>query len=150
MQTRTAPQLDVSRGYPRAVVLAVITAALGFFVDAYDLLLYSIVRNASLAGAGGGRGTNRGRLVHLLNAQLMGMLIGGIVWGVLGDTAAGGRLFGSIIFYSAATSPTASSRMCRSTPCAGSSPGIGLAGELGAGVTLVSELMRSSTAATAR
>lgn len=128
---------------PRAVIaMAVITAALGFFVDAYDLLLYSIVRNQSLMALGlsGERLLSAG--IDLLNAQLLGMLAGGIVWGVLGDIY--GRrsvLFGSIILYSLAT---------LANGFAGSIPvyagcrfvaGLGLAGELGAGITLVSELM---------
>jgi MFS transporter, putative metabolite:H+ symporter len=128
-----------SRG---VIALAVIAAALGFFVDAYDLLLYGIVRNQSLTALGlsGDQILRVG--IDLLNAQLVGMLIGGVVWGVLGDIY--GRrsvLFGSIILYSTATCVNA---------LAGSVPvyaacrfvaGLGLAGELGAGVTLVSELM---------
>jgi MFS transporter, putative metabolite:H+ symporter len=142
MQTRTAPELDVPRGYPRAVVLAVITAALGFFVDAYDLLLYSIVRNASLAGIGVPEERILAVGILLLNAQLIGMLVGGVLWGVLGDIR--GRrsvLFGSIILYSAATFANGFATnvpvyaVCRFVA------GLGLAGELGAGVTLVSELM---------
>src|SRR5512146_305558 len=86
------------------VALAVLAAALGFFVDAYDLLLYSIVRNQSLQALGlsGDQVLSVG--IDLLNAQLVGMLVGGVVWGVLGDIY--GRrsvLFGSIILYSAAT-----------------------------------------------
>jgi putative MFS transporter len=124
------------------VALAVIAAALGFFVDAYDLLLYGIVRNASLQSLGlsGDQLFNAG--VNLLNAQLVGMLVGGVVWGVLGDIY--GRrsvLFGSIILYSTATCFNALVAniplyaLCRFVA------GLGLAGELGAGVTLVSELM---------
>lgn len=125
-----------------AIALAVIAAALGFFVDAYDLLLYSIVRNQSLVsiGVSGDELLNVG--IDLLNAQLFGMLAGGILWGVLGDKF--GRrsvLFGSIILYSIATffngfvhgAPTYA--VCRFIA------GLGLSGELGAGVTLVSELM---------
>lgn len=124
------------------VALAVLAAALGFFVDAYDLLLYSIVRNQSLQALGlsGDQVLSVG--IDLLNAQLVGMLVGGVVWGVLGDIY--GRrsvLFGSIILYSAATSVNALAGsvllygVCRFVA------GLGLAGELGAGVTLVSELM---------
>jgi MFS family permease len=124
------------------VAMAVIAAALGFFVDAYDLLLYGIVRNASLQSLGlsGDQLLNVG--IDLLNAQLVGMLVGGIVWGVLGDIH--GRrsvLFGSIILYSTATCFNALVgnvplyAVCRFVA------GLGLAGELGAGVTLVSELM---------
>ena len=124
------------------VALAVTAAALGFFVDAYDLLLFSIVRNSSLAGIGltGEQILTVG--IDLLNAQLVGMLVGGVLWGILGDLY--GRrsvLFGSIVLYSAATlangliSGLGAYAACRFVA------GVGLAGELGAGVTLVAELM---------
>jgi MFS family permease len=125
-----------------AVALAVVAAALGFFVDAYDLLLFSIVRNSSLADLGlvGDQLLDVG--IDLLNAQLVGMLVGGVLWGVLGDIY--GRrsiLFGSILMYSAATLANAvvvglgAYGVCRFVA------GVGLAGELGAGVTLVAEVM---------
>jgi MFS family permease len=132
-------QPTVPRG---AVALAVIAAALGFFVDAYDLLLYSIVRNQSLTGIGLSGDQLLSTGIDLLNAQLAGMLVGGVAWGVLGDRR--GRrsvLFGSIILYSLATlanglvNTVAGYAVCRFAA------GFGLAGELGAGVTLVSELM---------
>ncbi len=124
------------------VALAVIAAALGFFVDAYDLLLYGIVRNASLQSLGlsGEQLLNVG--VDLLNWQLVGVLLGGIVWGVLGDLY--GRrsvLFGSIILYSAATSFNGVVTNIPLYAACRFIAGFGLAGELGAGVTLVSELM---------
>ncbi len=126
----------------RIIALAVLAAALGFFVDAYDLLLYSIVRNQSLLGIGLSGDQILSVGIDLLNAQLIGMLAGGVVWGVLGDIY--GRrsvLFGSIILYSIATLANGFAgnvpvyAICRFTA------GFGLAGELGAGVTLVSELM---------
>ena len=125
-----------------AIVLAVLTAALGFFVDAYDLLLYSIVRNKSLEamGLGGPKLLETG--IDLLNAQLVGMLLGGIFWGILGDFR--GRksvLFGSIILYSAATLANGFADTVSFYALCRFISGIGLAGELGAGVTLVSELM---------
>jgi putative MFS transporter len=124
------------------VTLAILAAALGFFVDAYDLLLYSIVRNQSLMSIGltGDQILSVG--IDLLNAQLVGMLAGGVVWGVLGDRY--GRrsvLFGSIVLYSIATCVNA---FVGSVPVYAACrfvAGLGLAGELGAGVTLVSELM---------
>jgi len=124
------------------IALAVITAALGFFVDAYDLLLYSIVRNQSLTdlGLAGERLLNVG--IDLLNAQLFGMLVGGIVWGVLGDIY--GRrsvLFGSIILYSLATFANGFAGSVPVYAACRFVAGLGLAGELGAGITLVSELM---------
>jgi MFS transporter, putative metabolite:H+ symporter len=141
-QHSSLPTFQPSSPGRGVVALAVIAAALGFFVDAYDLLLYNIVRNTSLQdlGLSGDQLLNVG--VDLLNAQLLGVLIGGIVWGVLGDIY--GRrsvLFGSIILYSIATCLNAFVgsvplyAICRFVA------GLGLAGELGAGVTLVSELM---------
>jgi MFS transporter, putative metabolite:H+ symporter len=132
-------ELKSSQG---VVILAVIAAALGFFVDAYDLLLYSIVRNQSLQSLGLSGDQLLGVGINLLNAQLVGMLIGGVVWGILGDIY--GRrsvLFGSIILYSIATFVNG---FAGSIPVYGACrfvAGLGLAGELGAGVTLVSELM---------
>lgn len=125
-----------------AIALAVIAAALGFFVDAYDLLLYSIVRNQSLSALGITGDALLSTGIDLLNAQLMGMLVGGVAWGIIGDIYGRRRvLFGSIIMYSAATlanglvNGVAAYGACRFLA------GLGLAGELGAGVTLVSELM---------
>lgn len=126
----------------RAVALAVLAAALGYFVDAYDLILYNIVRVPSLRGIGVAPERWLAVGVDLLNAQLIGMLVGGVLWGMVGDRR--GRrsvLFGSIFMYSAATlanafvDTVAGYTVCRVVA------GIGLAGELGAGVTLVAELM---------
>jgi MFS transporter, putative metabolite:H+ symporter len=124
------------------IILAIIAAALGFFVDAYDLLLYNIVRNESLLGLGLSGGQILSVGIDLLNAQLFGMLIGGIVWGILGDIH--GRrsvLFGSIIFYSFATLLNGFAQNVPVYAACRFVAGFGLAGELGAGVTLVSELM---------
>jgi len=123
-------------------VLAVIAAALGYFVDAYDLVLYNIVRVQSLEALGVQGEALLTTGVDLLNLQLVGMLIGGIVWGVWGDRF--GRrsvLFGSILSYSLATMANGwvhgifGYAVCRFVA------GLGRAGELGAGVTLVSELL---------
>jgi MFS family permease len=124
------------------IVLAIIAAALGFFVDAYDLLLYNIVRNESLLGIGLSGEQLLSVGIDLLNAQLFGMLIGGIVWGILGDRY--GRrsvLFGSIIFYSFATLINGFAQNVPVYAACRFIAGFGLAGELGAGITLVSELM---------
>lgn len=123
--------------------MAVIIAALGYFVDIYDLLLFAIVRQPSLKGLGI---TDDQQLrdvgAYLFNWQMTGMLLGGIIWGILGDKR--GRLsvlFGSIFIYSAANifngmvHTTDMYALCRFFA------GIGLAGELGAGITLVSEVM---------
>ncbi|MGC8741214.1 MAG: MFS transporter [Candidatus Sumerlaeaceae bacterium] len=133
-----SPSQDLSK----STVLAIITAALGFFVDAYDLLLYNIVRRASLADFGFSDDQIRTVGVHLLNSQLLGLLFGGILWGVLGDRR--GRksvLFGSITLYSIATLANAFVHSVPSYALWRFLAGVGLAGELGAGVTLVSELM---------
>src|ERR1700735_1536926 len=81
--------------------LSVVVAALGYFVDIYDLLLFGIVRMPSLRALGVAEDQMMGVGVHLLNMQMAGMLIGGVVWGVIGDKR--GRksvLFGSILLYS--------------------------------------------------
>lgn len=70
----------------------VIVAALGYFVDIYDLLLFGIVRKPSLIGLGipdGEQVTNLGE--YLLQVQMGGLLVGGIIWGILGDKRAGFR-----------------------------------------------------------
>lgn len=123
--------------------LPVIVAALGYFVDIYDLLLFGIVRIPSLNDLGLDPNTTG---VHILNWQMFGLLLGGILWGILGDKK--GRLsvlFGSIITYSLANIA------CGFLPYFPSNniaviymalrfiAGIGLAGELGAGITLVTE-----------
>jgi MFS family permease len=125
-----------------AIALAVLAAALGFFVDAYDLLLYSIVRNQSLEGLGLAGEELLATGIDLLNAQLLGMLLGGIGWGVWGDRY--GRLsvlFGSIVLYSAATFANGFVDSIGTYAACRFIAGLGLAGELGAGVTLVAELM---------
>jgi len=121
---------------------AVIVAALGYFVDIYDLILFSIVRVPSLKSLGlsADELTNTGIL--LLDMQMLGMLIGGILWGVMGDKR--GRLsvlFGSIFLYSAAN---IANGFIHSIPAYATwrfIAGIGLAGELGAGITLVAEIL---------
>ena len=83
--------------------LAVIVAALGYFVDIYDLLLFTIVREPSLRGIDVTEGSILAASTHIINYQMVGLLIGGILWGVMGDKR--GRLsvlFGSILLYSLA------------------------------------------------
>lgn len=145
----------------RAVVMAVIVAALGYFVDIYDLVLFSVLRVDSLTSLGlsGDELTHVG--VRLINAQMYGMLIGGVLWGMLGDRR--GRisvLFGSITLYSIAN---IANGFVADVPAASAwhgllsgvglasgvdqyallrfLAGVGLAGELGAGITLVAELL---------
>lgn len=126
----------------KSVSAIVIVAALGYFVDIYDLILFSIVRVPSLQSLGihGDELLSNG--VLLLNMQMAGMLIGGIIWGVLGDKR--GRisvLFGSIILYSIANILNGMVQDVPQYAVLRVIAGIGLAGELGAGITLVSEVM---------
>ncbi len=124
---------------------AVIVAALGYFVDIYDLLLFTIVREPSLAGLSVNMGDKQSVMMastQVINWQMWGMLIGGILWGVLGDKK--GRLsvlFGSILIYSTANFLTGYVQTVDQYAYARFAAGIGLAGELGAGITLVSELL---------
>jgi putative MFS transporter len=134
---------SVSRGFNRrSVALAVVVAALGYFVDIYDLILFSVVRVRSLSDIGVPQADLLGKGVLLLNMQMMGMLLGGIAWGVLGDRK--GRLsvlFGSIVVYSVANLLNAAVTSVPQYAALRFVAGIGLAGELGAGITLVSEIM---------
>jgi len=138
--------------------LAILVSALGYFVDVYDLILFTILRTASLKDLGV---TSADDLLaiggYLLNAQMGGFLIGGILWGVIGDKI--GRielLFGSILLYSignilngfvgqfgpgvdAMVSPIDQYALLRFIT------GVGLAGEIGGGITLVSELLPKET-----
>jgi MFS transporter, putative metabolite:H+ symporter len=131
--------------YPKskkAVNLAILVAALGYFVDIYDLLLFSIVRIKSLIAIGVPEGQALDSGVFLLNMQMGGMLIGGILWGILGDKK--GRLsvlFGSIFLYSVANIANGFVNDITTYSFLRLIAGIGLAGELGAGITLVSEIM---------
>ncbi|HVF85583.1 MAG TPA: MFS transporter [Abditibacteriaceae bacterium] len=126
----------------RAVRLAVLVAALGYFVDIYDLLLFSIVRIKSLGDLGVASTQVKDVGIHLLNVQMFGMLIGGILWGVLGDKR--GRssvLLGSIAMYSVANILNGLVQTVPQYEILRFVAGVGLAGELGAGITLVSEIM---------
>ncbi|MEY3687662.1 MAG: hypothetical protein RIR84_503, partial [Bacteroidota bacterium] len=122
--------------------LAVIVAALGYFVDIYDLLLFTIVREPSLIGIQVGESDMLTASTKIINWQMTGLLIGGILWGVMGDKK--GRLsvlFGSILLYSVANFITGFVQTVNQYAWLRFIAGIGLAGELGAGITLVSELM---------
>lgn len=122
--------------------LAVIVAALGYFVDIYDLLLFTIVREPSLIGLNLKDAEIVSASMKIINWQMLGLLIGGVVWGVMGDKR--GRLsvlFGSILLYSVANFATGYVQSVEQYAWLRFIAGIGLAGELGAGITLVSELM---------
>lgn len=122
--------------------IAVIVAALGYFVDIYDLLLFTIVKQPSMQGVGSTAATMLVDSTKVINWQMFGLLIGGIIWGVLGDKK--GRLsvlFGSIILYSVANFVTGFITTVNQYAICRFVAGLGLAGELGAGITLVSELL---------
>ena len=125
--------------------LPVIVAALGYFVDIYDLLLFTIVREPSLQGIGVVL-TDKIQVLaastKIINWQMVGLLIGGVIWGTIGDKK--GRLsvlFGSIALYSIANFFTGFVQTVDQYAWARFIAGVGLAGELGAGITLVSELL---------
>lgn len=122
--------------------IPVLVAALGYFVDIYDLLLFTIVREPSLQGIQVPDAEMVLASTKIINFQMVGLLIGGILWGVLGDKK--GRLsvlFGSILLYSVANFVTGFIQTVDQYAWARFVAGIGLAGELGAGITLVSELL---------
>ncbi|MBS4068099.1 MFS transporter [Sulfurimonas sp.] len=126
----------------QVLTLPVIVIAMGYFVDIYDLILFGVVRVESL----GELGLNKEEITSwgtiILNAQMAGMLIGGILWGILGDKK--GRLsvlFASIVLYSAANFLNAFVTNVEQYALLRFIAGVGLAGELGAGVTLVAEIL---------
>lgn len=127
----------------KVIIASIVVAALGYFVDIYDLLLFGIVRVDSLKGLGiidEKQLLEQG--VYLLNMQMIGMLVGGVLWGILGDKK--GRLsvlFGSIFLYSVANILNGMVQTVDQYALLRLIAGIGLAGELGAGITLVSEIM---------
>jgi len=122
--------------------LPVVVAALGYFVDIYDLLLFGIIRKPSLISIGL---TPEQVLIqgeNIISIQMIGLLLGGFLWGVIGDKK--GRLsvlFGSILIYSLANIANGMVHTVGQYEWCRFIAGIGLAGELGAGITLVSELL---------
>jgi MFS transporter, putative metabolite:H+ symporter len=134
--------LSVAKRAPGIFNLAVIVAALGYFVDIYDLLLFTIVKRESLLHVGSTDARLLADSSRVINWQMTGLLIGGIAWGMLGDKK--GRLsvlFGSIILYSGANFLTSFIHTVDQYALCRFIAGLGLAGELGAGITLVSELL---------
>jgi len=128
------------------VSITILVAALGYFVDVFDLQLFSMLRITSLQSLGlsGDQLTTIGS--HLLNWQMAGMLLGGILWGILGDRK--GRvyvLFGTILLYSLGNIANAFVTSVPEYAAARFFTGLGLAGEIGAGITLASELLPKAT-----
>ena len=141
--TEPAPASDDARPIDRRTILAIAVAALGYFVDLFDLVLFSILRVPSLKALGVTDPAEITRIgKNLLDIQLIGMLLGGIAFGMLGDRF--GRLktlFGSILLYSVANILNAFVTDVWQYEVLRFVAGFGLAGELGAGITLVSELL---------
>ena len=120
----------------------VIVASLGYFVDIYDLILFNVVKKSSLLALGFSGQALEDNGIFLFNLQMIGMLVGGLLWGILGDRK--GRvqvLFGSILLYSLANIANAFVTDLSTYAVIRFMAGVGLAGELGAGITLVSETM---------
>jgi putative MFS transporter len=129
-----------SKSVKQLFSIPVIVAALGYFVDIYDLLLFSIVRIPSLRSMGVADSEMLVQGEYLIRAQMIGLLLGGIIWGIMGDKR--GRLsvlFGSILLYSLANIANGFVTTVDQYAVLRFIAGIGLAGELGAGITLVSE-----------
>lgn len=121
--------------------IPVVVAALGYFVDIYDLLLFSIIRVPSLSSMGLSPEQITASGENIIMWQMAGLLIGGIIWGVMGDKR--GRLsvlFGSIILYSLANIANGFVQTPDQYAIIRFIAGVGLAGELGAGITLISEI----------
>lgn len=124
------------------MIATVLIGALGYFVDIYDLLLFSIVRTKSLRELGVSPADSLTTGAALLNWQMVGLLAGGLLWGVIGDKR--GRvsvLFGSILLYSTANIANAFVHTVGQYELWRFVAGVGLAGELGAAITLVSETL---------
>jgi putative MFS transporter len=122
--------------------IAVVVAALGYFVDVYDLLLFGIIRVPSLESLGLSPADVKASGELILQWQMWGLLLGGIISGVMGDKR--GRLsvlFGSIILYSLANIANGFVETVEQYKWIRFIAGLGLAGELGAGITLVSEIV---------
>jgi predicted MFS family arabinose efflux permease len=135
IQTQPSP-------YRVLFTLPVIVSALGFFVDVYDMLIFSIVRLPSLRSLGLSEAEVSKIGAYILNWQQAGLVVGGILWGILGDKK--GRLsvlFGSIITYSLANIACGFVQDTDSYALLRFVAGVGLSGEIGAAMTLVSEIV---------
>ncbi|WP_443944477.1 MFS transporter [Pedobacter sp. AW1-32] len=127
---------------PKNLPLIILVASLGYFVDIYDLIIFSIVRVKSLTDLGVTGEQMRTQGEFVINMQVGGLFLGGFIWGIIGDKF--GRLkvlFGSILIYSLANIASGFVHDVNSYAIVRFIAGLGLAGELGAGITLVSESM---------
>lgn len=128
--------------YNRKQAMLIVVAALGYFVDIYDLILFNIVKKPSLIALGVNNQALEDTGILLFNMQMIGMLLGGLIWGIAGDRKGRVRvLFGSIILYSLANIANGFVQNVGQYAIIRLIAGIGLAGELGAGITLISETM---------
>jgi MFS family permease len=143
--TNSIPSLSFPRMQPKTYSvfsLPVIVGALGFFVDIYDLLLFNIVRKSSFRDLGVPDDAMKDIGESIISWQMFGLTIGGILWGMMGDKK--GRksvLFGSILLYSLATIANGFVQTVDQYTWLRFIAGLGLAGELGASITLTSELL---------
>lgn len=146
--TQTEPAADKVAGKTakRTSALLIIVSALGYFVDVYDMMLFTVVRKKSLLALNIPDADTLSVGLRLLNYQTAGLLIGGVFWGILGDKK--GRLtvlFGSIIIYSTANILNGFVTEIWQFQALRLVAGFGLAGELGAGITMVMETMDKKT-----
>jgi putative MFS transporter len=124
------------------IFLVLFVASFGYFVDVYDLWVFAAVRVASLKDLGVPTAEIMPTGILLLNLQMGGMLLGGILFGVLGDRMGRTRvMFFSILTYSLATLANAFVPNVETYAVLRFLSGIGLAGELGLGATLISEIL---------
>lgn len=134
--------MNTSLSKEKNTFLLILVASLGYFVDIYDLVVFSIVRIQSFTDIGIHPDEMRINGEYVLNMQMAGLLVGGVVWGIIGDKF--GRLkvlFGSILLYSVANFCNAFVQDLQTYAIIRLIAGFGLAGELGAGITLVNETM---------
>ena len=141
-----SPKISQQKSFNKITSLLIIVSALGYFVDVYDMMLFTVVRKKSLLELGVLDSETLSTGLRLLNFQTIGLLIGGIFWGILGDKK--GRLnvlFGSIIIYSIANILNGFVTSLWQYEVLRVIAGFGLAGELGAGVTIVMESLKKET-----
>ena len=138
-----APSQFMNSPFKKSVLnAAVVISAIGYFVDIYDLIIFNVVKKKSLEALGYVGEAFKTQEIFLFNLQMAGMLLGGLLWGILGDKR--GRasvLFGSILLYSLANIANAFVPNAEWYGVCRFIAGVGLAGELGAGITLVVESM---------